>query len=188
MADTLRAAMTPQSEPDETKPARRDFLYVATIAVGAVAVGAAIWPLIDSMNPSADVSALSEIDVDLSAVETGARITLKWHGKPVFIDHRTEKRIAEARSDDLAEMRDPEPDSARAQRPEWLIQIGVCTHLGCIPLGQNPGDPVGEWNGWFCVCHGSVYDTAGRIRKGPAPRNLDLPPYKFISDTLVVIG
>ena len=171
-----------------TEPARRDFLYYATAGAGAVASGAAIWPLINSMNPSADVTALSSIDVDLTDIAFGARITLMWRGKPLFIDRRTDKQIALARADDAADLIDPAKDAERAERPEWLIVIGVCTHLGCIPLGQNSGDPLGDWKGWYCPCHGSHYDTAGRIRKGPAPRNLDLPPYAFLTDTLVRIG
>ncbi len=168
---------------------RRDFLCFATAGAGAVATGAAVWPLVDSMNPSADVTALSNIDVDISGLETGARLTLKWHGRPIFIDHRTRERIARARADDdNPDLIDPATDAQRAQRPEWLVVIGVCTHLGCVPLGQKDGDPVGDWGGWFCVCHGSVYDTAGRIRRGPAPRNLDLPPYRFLTDTMVRIG
>ncbi|SLN55274.1 Ubiquinol-cytochrome c reductase iron-sulfur subunit [Pseudoruegeria aquimaris] len=174
-----------QQQADES---RRDFLYYATAGAAVVTTGAAIWPLIDSMNPSADVSALAVVDIDLEGVEPGSRITLKWKGKPVFIDHRTEERIAQARADDDAPMIDPEPDAERVQRPEWLVVIGVCTHLGCIPLGQGGSDPTGDWNGWFCPCHGSHYDTSGRIRKGPAPRNLDVPPYEFVSDTLVKIG
>lgn len=171
-----------------TKPARRDFLYYATAGAGTVAAGAAIWPLINSMNPSADVIALSSIEVDLDDVEVGMRITLTWQGKPVFIDRRTQEQIALARADDGAELIDPAMDADRAERPEWLIVIGVCTHLGCVPLGQNSGDPLGDWKGWFCPCHGSHYDTAGRIRKGPAPRNLDLPPYTFLTDTRLRIG
>ncbi|MBL4750517.1 MAG: ubiquinol-cytochrome c reductase iron-sulfur subunit [Amylibacter sp.] len=174
--------------PERVIAARRDFLYVATVSTGAVAVGAAIWPLIDALNPTADVTALSSIDVDLEGVDIGTRITVKWQGKPVFIDHRTNNRIALAKADDDATMPDPATDAERALNPEWLIVIGVCTHLGCIPLGQNESDPHGNWKGWFCPCHGSHYDTAGRIRKGPAPRNLDLPPYAFSTDTLVKIG
>jgi ubiquinol-cytochrome c reductase iron-sulfur subunit len=154
-------------------------------AVGAAAMA---WPFIDSLNPSADVTALSTIDVDLESIELGQRITIKWRGKPVFIDHRTPELIEMARRDDGVVMPDPEPDEARAQRPEWLIMIGVCTHLGCVPLGQKSASPRGEWDGWFCPCHGSHYDTSGRIRKGPAPRNLDIPPYRFLDDKRVQIG
>jgi len=167
---------------------RRDFLYYATAGTAAVATGAAVWPLIDNMNPSADITALSVIEVDLADIVLGARVTVIWQQKPIFIDHRTKKRIAEARADDHTRMLDPALDSQRAQRPEWLVQIGICTHLGCIPLGQHAGDPRGRWDGWFCPCHGSVYDAAGRIRQGPAPRNLDLPPYKFKTKTLLSIG
>jgi ubiquinol-cytochrome c reductase iron-sulfur subunit len=170
-------------------PARRDFLYYATAGTGTVATGAAVWPLVNSMNPSADVLALSEVDVDLEGIETGMRITVKWHGKPVFINRRTQEEINLALEDDNSpDLIDPARDADRAERPEWLIVIGICTHLGCVPLGQNSGDPRGDWQGWFCPCHGSHYDTAGRIRKGPAPRNLDLPPYIFKTDTLVRIG
>ncbi len=168
---------------------RRDFLYVATATTGLVGAGAAIWPLIDSLNPSADVLSLSNIEVDISGVAPGTRITLKWQGRPIFIDHRTEERIALARADDdNINLIDPATDTERAQRAEWLVVIGVCTHLGCIPLGQNEGDPLGQYGGWYCVCHGSIYDTAGRVRRGPAPRNLDLPPYAFTSDTVLQIG
>jgi len=177
------------AQPGTGGASRRDFLYVATASTGAVATGAAVWPLIDNMNPSAAVLSLSEIDVDLSGIEPGSRVTLKWQGRPIFIDRRTEARIALARADDNnPDLIDPATDAERAQRPEWLVVIGVCTHLGCIPLGQKEGEPVGEWEGWFCVCHGSVYDTAGRVRRGPAPRNLDLPPYAFMTDTLLKIG
>ena len=170
------------------RASRRDFIYYATAGAGVVATGAAVWPLINSMNPSADVTALSVVEVDLSGVAPGTRITAKWNGKPVFIDHRTDERIAKARADDMAALPDPALDADRAVRPEWLVVFGVCTHLGCIPKGQLGSDPLGEWDGWFCPCHGSHYDTAGRIRKGPAPRNLDLPPYSFKSDTVVKIG
>lgn len=161
---------------------------MATGSVAAVTTGAAVWPLIDSLNPSRDVTALASIEIGLDGVAPGSRITVKWRGKPVFIDHRPAERIAQARSEDSAQLPDPEADEARVQRAEWLIVVGVCTHLGCIPLGQSNGDPLGKWGGWFCPCHGSHYDVSGRIRQGPAPRNLDVPPYQFLSDTLVRIG
>lgn len=171
-----------------TTSARRDFIYYATAGVGTVAAGAAIWPLINSMNPSADVTAMSRIEVDLDGVAVGTRITLLWQGKPVFIDRRTPQEIALAGADDGADLIDPATDAEQAVRPEWLIVIGICTHLGCVPLGQNSGDQRGDWKGWFCPCHGSQYETAGRVRRGPAPRNLDLPAYTFVTDTRVRIG
>lgn len=178
---TPKLSSTPEESP------RRDFLYVATGSLGVVTVGASVWPLIDALNPSADVLSLSSIEIDLAGVQVGQRITVKWRGRPVFIYRRTVADIAAARADDAADLSDPEPDSARVQRPEWLVVIGVCTHLGCVPLGQA-GQSVGNWGGWFCPCHGSHYDLSGRIRKGPAPRNLDVPPYAFVSDALLHIG
>lgn len=189
--------MTPNPNTDQSDtetaskphPARRDFLYIATAATGVVALGGAAWPLVNQMNPSADVMAVNKVDVDLADVPLGARVTVKWHGKPIFIDHRPEKRIALAVADDHSPtLLDPATDAERVQRPEWLVVIGICTHLGCIPLGQANGDPRGKWDGWFCPCHGSVYDTAGRVRRGPAPLNLYLPPYKFLTDTQIRIG
>lgn len=167
---------------------RREFLYLVTTAVGGVGAAIFAWPLIDSMNPSADVQAVSSVEVDVSGVAVGQRITVKWRGSPVFIDHRPPEEIAKARADDGAELRDPQPDSARVKRPEWLIVVGVCTHLGCVPLGQRPGSNRGDWGGWFCACHGSIYDTSGRIRRGPAPRNLAVPPYEFLENGMVRIG
>lgn len=175
---------------------RRDFLYLLTGAVGAVGVGSVGWALVDTMNPSKDVLALASVEVDLSPVAVGQSLTVKWRGKPVFIRHRTEQEIAKAEGNDdpngkpqpLTSLPDPQADSARVQKAEWLIVVGVCTHLGCIPLGQNPGDNRGAYGGWFCPCHGSVYDTSGRIRQGPAPENLHVPTYAFTSDTLVKIG
>jgi len=167
---------------------RRDFLYLTTGAMAAVSAAAALWPLIDSMSPAADVLALSSTEADLSPIELGQRITVTWRGEPVFIDHRTPKRIAAARADDAADLPDPEPDSARAIRPEWLVMVGICTHLGCVPLGQRAADPKGQWGGWFCPCHGSHYDMSGRVRKGPAPRNLVVPPYLFLDDARIRIG
>ena len=167
---------------------RRDFLYVATGVAAAAGGALAVWPLIDSMNPSADLIALASIEVDIEPFALGQRVTITWRKQPVFIVRRTAAEITRARADDGAELIDPEPDEARVQRPEWLIVVGVCTHLGCIPLGQRGRDRRGDWNGWFCPCHGSHYDTSGRIRKGPAPRNLEIPPYEFSGDLVVRIG
>jgi ubiquinol-cytochrome c reductase iron-sulfur subunit len=134
------------------------------------------------------VLALASTEVDLSGVEEGMRITVTWRGKPVFVDHRTQKEIEEARAVPLDELRDPQPDDARVIEPQWLIVVGVCTHLGCVPLGQKTGDPRGDYGGWFCPCHGSHYDTSGRIRRGPAPINLVVPEYAFTADNMVRIG
>ncbi|MFP6746090.1 MAG: ubiquinol-cytochrome c reductase iron-sulfur subunit [Alphaproteobacteria bacterium] len=168
---------------DGHDPSRRDFLYVAAGGLGAVGAAGAVWPMIDQMNPSKDVLALSSIEVDLSGIALGQSITVKWRGKPVFIRHRTAAEIAEARAVPMDELPDPESDEARAEKPEWLIMVGVCTHLGCVPLGQQ-----GEYNGWFCPCHGSHYDTSGRIRKGPAPLNLPVPDYVYLDDNNIKIG
>jgi ubiquinol-cytochrome c reductase iron-sulfur subunit len=169
---------------------RRDFLYLATGAVGAAGVAAAAWPLIHQMNPSADVLALSSVEVDISKIEVGQAITVMWRGKPVFIRRRTAEEIKAAQDVSLADLKDPQPDSERvlAGKEDWLILVGVCTHLGCIPQGQRPTDMRGDYKGWLCSCHGSQYDTSGRIRRGPAPENLPVPPYSFTSDSLVVIG
>jgi len=167
---------------------RRDFLLLATGAVGAVGAALAAWPFLESMNPAADVLALSSVEIDIAPVQVGQRITVKWRSQPVFVAHRTPEEVAEAQKVDLSELRDPETDASRVQKSEWLIMVGICTHLGCVPLGQMPSDPRGEWHGWFCPCHGSQYDTSGRIRKGPAPLNLAIPDYKFLTDTTIKIG
>lgn len=167
---------------------RRDFLELVTWSTVAVGTAAMVWPLVDQMNPSADVLALASTEVDLSKIPEGSAVKVMWRGKPVFVRHRTAAEIAEAEAVPLSELRDPEPDSARVKKPQWLIMVGVCTHLGCIPLGTAAGEPKGEFGGWFCPCHGSHYDTSGRIRKGPAPLNLPIPEYTFLSDTLVRIG
>ena len=167
---------------------RRDFLYLASAAMGAVGAASLAWPFINYWNPSADVLALSTTDVDLKPVAVGQAITVVWQGKPVFVRHRTPDEIKAAESVPLADLPDPQPDSKRVKKPEWLIMVGVCTHLGCVPLGQKPTDPKGEFGGWFCPCHGSQYDTSGRIRKGPAPANLPIPPYAFTDDTTIRIG
>ena len=167
---------------------RRDFLLTSSIVVGGAGVIAAALPFIDFMNPSADVLALASLEFDISGVEVGQAITVLWRKKPVFIRHRTEKEIKEAEDTPLSALKDPQPDSARVEKPEWLVLVGICTHLGCIPKGQAPGDPKGDYDGYFCPCHGSHYDSSGRIRKGPAPRNLVVPPYEFLSDTTIRIG
>ena len=167
---------------------RRDFLYIATGAVGTVGGLAALWPLIDQMNPAADVLALGTVKIDLSSIKVGQSITIKWRGKPVFIRRRTAEEISAAESVDVAELPDPQADKDRVKNPEWLILVGVCTHLGCVPLGQKVTDPRGDWGGWFCPCHGSHYDTSGRIRKGPAPANLTVPVYSFLDDNRIFIG
>ena len=167
----------------DKKPKRREFLFTVSYAVGAVGVGAVVWPLVDQMNPDASVKALASTEVDVSSVQPGNTITVLWRGKPVFIRRRTQDEISEARSVKLEELPHPEKDEDRAKDPEWLVMLGVCTHLGCVPLDQK-----GDFNGWFCPCHGSHYDTSGRIRKGPAPKNLDVPPYTFLSDTMIKIG
>jgi ubiquinol-cytochrome c reductase iron-sulfur subunit len=169
---------------------RRDFLYIATAAAGAVGAAAVAWPLIQQMNPDASVLALASTDVDLGPIAEGQIVTVKWRGKPVFISHRTKKEIDEARAVPMNQLPDPQPDQARVKqgKDQWLVVIGVCTHLGCVPQGQKPSEPRGQYGGWFCPCHGSEYDTSGRIRRGPAPTNLEVPTYTFESDTLVKIG
>ena len=169
------------SELKKTK--RRDFIFTASYALGAVGVGAAVWPLIDQMNPDASVKALASTEVDISSLEPGQSITVLWRGKPVFIKRRTDEEISEAKKVDLKELPDPEKDEDRAKNPEWLVMLGMCTHLGCVPLGDK-----GEYGGWFCPCHGSHYDTSGRIRKGPAPKNLEIPKYEFVNTNTIKIG
>ena len=171
------------SESDKKKPNRRDFILTATTAAGAVGVGAAVWPLIDQMNPDASVKALASTEVDISGVEPGQSITVLWRGKPVFIKRRTQEEIAKAREVDIKNLKHPEKDEDRAKNPEWLVMLGVCTHLGCVPLGDK-----GEYGGWFCPCHGSHYDTSGRIRKGPAPTNMEIPKYEFVNTNTIKIG
>ena len=169
---------------------RRDFLYVATGAAGVVATGAAVWPLINQMNPSADVLALSSTEIDISAIQPGQAIKTSWRKQPVFVRNLVEKEIAEAKAVPLSDLRDPQTIDERTKpgKENWLITLGVCTHLGCVPLGAAEGENRGDYGGYFCPCHGSHYDTAARIRKGPAPKNLVVPPYEFTSDTVVTIG
>ena len=172
---------------DVQEPGRRDFIVVATYAMAGLGAAAVAWPLIDQLNPAADTLALANIEVDISKIAVGQSITVKWRGKPVFIRHRTADEIVRANATDLDDLRDPQVDTARAERPEYLVLVGVCTHLGCVPLGQKTGEVRGDYDGWFCPCHGSHYDTSGRIRKGPAPTNLEVPPYNFLSDSVVCV-
>ena len=176
-------AGTATQQAGTTEPTRRDFIVIAASAFAAVGAAAAVWPFIDQMNPSADVLALSSTEVDLSQIAAGQSVTILWRGKPVFVRHRTEAEIKQAQQDDTAALPDPQKDADRVKKPEWLVMMGVCTHLGCVPLGQK-----GEFGGWFCPCHGSHYDTSGRIRKGPAPSNLPVPDYAFLNDTRIRIG
>jgi ubiquinol-cytochrome c reductase iron-sulfur subunit len=175
--------MTDAHTPVTEEPTRRDFLYLATGAFVAIGAANIVWPLIDQMNPDASVKALSSIEVDLSAIESGQSITVTWRGKPVFIRRRTQDEVGVAREVSVVDLPDPENDADRVVKDEWLVMVGICTHLGCVPLGQ-----AGDFNGWFCPCHGSHYDTSGRIRKGPAPKNLEIPPYDFVGDTRIKIG
>ena len=168
---------------EDKKTNRRDFIFSASYALGAVGVGAAVWPLIDQMNPDASVKALASTEVDVSGVEKGQSITVLWRGKPVFIRRRTEEEIAKAKDVKLEDLPHPETDEDRAKNPEWLVMLGVCTHLGCVPLGDK-----GEYGGWFCPCHGSHYDTSGRIRRGPAPTNMEVPKYEFVNSNTIKIG
>ena len=168
---------------EDKKTNRRDFIFTASYALGAVGVGAVVWPLIDQMNPDASVKALASTEVDVSGVEKGQSITVLWRGKPVFIRRRTEEEIVKAKDVKLEDLPHPETDEERAKNPEWLVMLGVCTHLGCVPLGDK-----GEYGGWFCPCHGSHYDTSGRIRKGPAPTNMEVPKYEFVNANTIKIG
>jgi ubiquinol-cytochrome c reductase iron-sulfur subunit len=172
----------------DDRETRRDFLTLTAIAAGVVGTGIAVWPLVNSMNPSADVLALSSTEVDLSPIEEGQSVTVIWRGKPVFVRYRTPREIVEAQDVDITELRDPETDAERAPDPQWLVMIGICTHLGCIPKGQKVGEPKGDYDGWFCPCHGSHYDSSGRVRRGPAPKNLAIPPYQFLDESTIKIG
>ena len=186
------------SHAEDNPGTRRDFLYYATAGVGVVATGAAVWPLVNQMNPAADVRALASIFVDVSGVQVGQQLTVKWLGKPVFIRRRTPEEIEAGRAVAVTDLIDQNAENANLAAPgdasdanrtldeagEWLVMMGVCTHLGCVPLG----DGAGEFGGWFCPCHGSHYDTAGRIRKGPAPRNLPVPVAAFTDPNTIKLG
>jgi ubiquinol-cytochrome c reductase iron-sulfur subunit len=184
------------------EPNRRDFIVIAAQAFAAVGAAVALWPFIHQMNPDASTQAMASTEVDISPVQRGQAVTVMWRGKPVFIRNRTDDEVKAARAVKVADLTDKSarndalPESAGATdenrtkpgKENWLVMVGICTHLGCIPKGQSMTDQKGEFGGWFCPCHGSHYDTAGRIRKGPAPRNLEVPPYEFVSDTLIKIG
>ncbi len=190
---------------DEHEGSRRDFIILTAAAMGAIGTGAVAWPFISSMNPAQDALALATVEVDLTPVEVGQSITVQWRGKPVFIRHRTAEEIEAARDVDLSDLKDPQSDTSRVVLPppppqsqvaavaaeptsDFLVVIGVCTHLGCIPLGQKPGSERGPYGGWFCPCHGSQFDTSGRIRHGPAPTNLVVPEYSYLTETRIQIG
>jgi ubiquinol-cytochrome c reductase iron-sulfur subunit len=181
---------------------RRDFIYIATTAFAAIGAAAALWPAIDQMNPDASALSLASIDVDLAPIQSGQAITVLWRGKPIFIRNRTADEIKKAKETPVSALKDgdaqimgasaslPATDENRTKpgKENWLVMIGICTHLGCIPKGQGAGDEKGPYGGWFCPCHGSMFDTSGRIRQGPAPRNLEIPPYQFVGGTKIKIG
>ncbi len=181
--------MADQEENTRDEPeSKRDFLNLTAGFFAAIGTAYYLWPFLHAMNPARDVLAEASNEVDLSSLIEGQAITVTWRGKPVFIRHRTAEEIETARAVDLADLPDPQTDEERAQRPEWLVLVGVCTHLGCVPLGQGAGERKGDYAGWFCPCHGSHYDVSGRIRLGPAPANLTVPPYAFLDDTTIRIG
>ena len=200
------AVSDPAQPPHDSGETRRDFLYLAAGVLGAYGAGAAIWPLIDQMNPSADVLALASIEIDLAPIQPGQAVVFTWRSHPLFVRRRTPEEIAAAKAVKMEDLLDPVarngslPDNAPATdenrtkpregaaKPEWLVTVGVCTHLGCTPQASTPQSKQGDYGGWLCHCHGSQYDVAGRVRVGPAPRNLDVPPYVFLSDTRIKIG
>jgi ubiquinol-cytochrome c reductase iron-sulfur subunit len=184
VADTVVGA-TPDPHAPGADPSRRDFIHIAAGAAAAGAALAVVWPLVDQMNPAGDTLALASIEFDLTKVEPGQQVVVKWRGKPLFVRNRTPEQIAAAVKDDNAALRDPQTDEERHKpgKAEWLVLVGTCTHLGCVPTVGG-----GDYGGWFCPCHGSHYDTSGRIRKGPAPKNLEVPTYAFLSDTKIKVG
>ncbi len=188
MAQTTHTTTHGATPPEGT---RRDFLMLATGAAGVVGLGAVVVPLVSQLAPDAQtVAAGAPIDFDLTPVAEGQGVKLVWRGQIIFVRHRTKKEIDEARAVNVASLRDPQADQARVKQghEQYLVLYGKCTHLGCIPSGTAAGEPKGEFDGWYCPCHGSHYDSSGRIRKGPAPLNLGLPPYAFTSDTKIRIG
>ena len=184
---TVHEAITTVGNPTATK---RDFLKLLTGSAAVIGAAAVAWPFIDSMNPAGDTLALSSVEVDISPVEAGSGITIVWRGKPIFVRHRTPAEIKTTQAVKMSELIEPATDASRVKpgHEQWAIMIGICTHLGCIPLGNKTSDPRGEWGGYFCPCHGSQYDTLGRVRHGPAPLNLYLPPYAYMTDTRIKIG
>ncbi len=179
--------MTPDNDEHDTE-GRRDFLQLSAAAMGAVGAACVATPLVNSLNPAKDTLAMATTEVDISDLQPGQGKTVMWQGKPVFIKRRTPEQIAEAVEVDISMLIDPQTDADRVEKPDWLVVIGICTHLGCVPTGQKMSEAHGDYDGWFCPCHGSHYDTSGRIRKGPAPKNLQVPPYEFLSDTKIKIG
>ena len=190
------------AQPTDEELSRRDVMLIAAGGFATIGAAAALWPLLDQMNPDASTLSLSTTDVDLAPIAEGQAITVMWRGKPVFIRNRTAEEVKAAEGTSPADLPDnsarndmlpeatPALDSNRVKdgKANWLVLVGICTHLGCIPKGQSMADSKGDFGGWFCPCHGSHYDTSGRIRKGPAPRNLEVPPYEFVSDTMIRIG
>lgn len=175
---------------EHEEPSRRDFIYIATGAAAAVGAGSVAWPMITQMGAASDTLAAGSIEIDVSKVDEGQQIKVLWRGKPVFVRHRTQKEVDLAEAVDVAGLRDPQADSERFApdfagniNPKMLVMVGVCTHFGCIPVGES-----GDFEGWYCPCHGSHYDTSGRIRKGPAPKNMEIPEYRYISDTVIKVG
>lgn len=190
LSKTMTEATLDYPPPPKKEPTRRDFLYLTAGAVGAVGAAYFAWPFIDSMNPAADILAQSTVDVDLTPIPLGQAITVVWRGKPIFIRHRTPEEIQAAEATPMADLLDPEKDQERVKtgHDNWLVVIGICTHLGCVPTGNKPTENRGKYGGWICPCHGSLYDTSGRVRRGPAPLNLFLPPYVFLTSTRIRIG
>jgi ubiquinol-cytochrome c reductase iron-sulfur subunit len=189
MAEATAAATVAQhGQPDVVS--KRDFLKLVTVSSAAIGAAAFAWPFIDFMNPSKDVLALSSVEVDLTPIAAGQGITVLWRGKPIFVRHRTEEEVKTSENTPLSALIEPVRDDQRVKpgHAPWVVVVGICTHLGCVPLGNKPTDPRGDFGGWFCPCHGSQYDTAGRVRHGPAPANLALPTYAFESDTKIKIG
>ncbi len=172
----------------KSDPSRRDFLVLASGAAGALGAASFLYPFVNSMNPAADTAAGAEVDIDLSPIQDGQAVTVMWRGKPIFIRKRTADEISTENAVDVSVLPDPQADKDRVVKPEWLVVVGVCTHLGCVPTGQKPTDNRGSFGGWFCPCHGSAYDRSGRIRQGPAPKNLEVPPYVFLNESTIRIG